>query len=157
MKFVSVFSTVVLCAGISYGHAEDSQAIAEQVKQAIVSQVKVTASPVVDSSLSACFAAEFHKVEIEIPWNGGTTSEDVLYAVTPAGLLEIRRPTMAQPMPEFLKLLKPEFGLKTEQDGAVMLGAVKGLYLRTKKRTRDIEPSVHQQGNTWNFIIDDFF
>ena len=106
-----------------------------------------------EPALSTCFASPFYLAEIEIGelvWR-----QKVSFARTNKGMVMIPKPGTEKKLPELLDLLKPEFTLKTEEDGQSMLSALKAIY--PSYVDDDFTPRMEKRGNQWVFIFDKFF
>ena len=106
-----------------------------------------------EPALSTCFDSPFYLAEIEIGelvWR-----QKVSFARTNKGMVMIPKPGTEKKLPELLDLLKPEFTLKTEEDGQSMLSALKAIY--PSYVDDDFTPRMEKRGNQWVFIFDKFF
>jgi len=137
--------------------APDDSLIAEQIKQAIMENMQIKASPIHDLGIKKCFSVKAYSVEILTKEVNGTSKQSAIYVKTENGVMEVDKPSTDAKLPELLKMIKPNFKLKTEEDGLTMLSAFKALYPRNQAFPSKVEPHVVRNGATWNFVIDKFF
>lgn len=144
-------------SGNSSATAQDDSLIAEQVKQAIMENMQVEASPIQDLGFNKCFSVKAYSIKIITKRVDVTTTQSAIYVKTENGVMEVNKPSMSAELPELLKMIKPNFKLKTEEDGLTMLSAFKALYALNQRNFVKVEPHVVRNGATWNFVIDKFF
>ena len=105
--------------------------------------------------LSRIFMARFFSVEVVV--NGGSEKETV--ARQGSGLVQVSTPSTTASMPSFLKLFKPDFRLKSEDDAHGLQDALDVLYpISTDFGSDDVNAKTFKHsGNQWTFIRGKFF
>ena len=93
--------------------APDDSLIAEQIKQAIMENMQIKASPIHDLGIKKCFSVKAYSVEILTKEVNGTSKQSAIYVKTENGVMEVDKPSTDAELPELLKMIKPNFKLKT--------------------------------------------
>lgn len=157
MRPVLALSTAALLLAGAAGYAQNDPQVAEAIKQELIKNTRVTATPIQDPGLAACFAAVFYKVTIQRDEGGGATSTSRrVYMKTAKGLEEASKPGTNEAVPTLLAAINPRFVLNNDAAGTAMLNALKSVYTDEHSFGREFDPKVVHDGGTWNFIFGEF-
>ncbi len=106
--------------------------------------------------LEKAFAATFYQVNIRLSSNA---SQKLVFARTGSSLVKMELPTSTASMPDLLKLLKPDFKLKTMADAKVLVTALDDIYplIALTADEKTLADTVQQSGDSWTFIRGAFF
>jgi len=156
MRSVSILSVAAVLMAATSSHAMSDAQVGEFIKQELVKKMSVTATPIKEPSVVSCFSAVFYRVEITRDVGGGTSTERAVYMRTAKGIEEASKPCTNQAMPMLPKIINPKFLLKDDATANTMLSALKAIYVRKSSFRPKVEPMVKRNGNTWNFILDEF-
>ncbi len=118
--------------------------------------IKVEPARLNDAGFLKVFSALFYQVTISIKTDDGTQIQQVIVAHVGDALLSISRPSSDADMPNFVKMLNPDFKLKTDDDAKSMQAALDSAYPVITDDDKKAE-KFRRTGNQWVFARGKFF
>jgi opacity protein-like surface antigen len=159
-KLLLVVAATVCCLTLAAQGAALSQEERAFFDKNISKIVQVEPSRLSDSSLERVFQAPFYKVTITInQGESGTQTMDLTVARVGQELVDVSLPGTNQDLPQFKKMLKPDFKLKTDKDAKDLQAALDILYpISSSFGGEDAKAkAIKHSGKQWTFVRGVFF
>ena len=165
MKYTFTFVLVILVAAITQtSTAEPSAAENERPPHPSSENGKnpeERVQPLKDKVLETLFTAQFYRFDIRKRQTGRNTekSEGLTMAKVDQQYIYLEQPTDSQFLPEFQRLFKKSFQIKTMEDARLIEAALNILYPITNQYAYSSlkDTTIRKQGDQWFFIRDTFF
>jgi hypothetical protein len=158
MRNAMILLIVALCSVPAISMAKDLTADEQAFFDKNISAVvKITPSRLDDPAMDKVFAAPFYEVTIEVKGgDGSTTTYKLMVARVGSGLASQDRPSSDADLPDFQKMIKPDFKLKIDDDAKTFQQALDAAYPIVGDDDKKAEAFQHT-GNQWVFIRGVFF
>ena len=118
--------------------------------------VKFQTEKVDDLAVEKVFTVPIYTVTVVIGLADGNPTTSLTVARIEDKLVGVNRPSGDGDLPDFQKMISPDFKLKTNTDGKMMQQALNVLYPAMMESEKKLI-SFRQAGNTWTFVRGEFF
>jgi hypothetical protein len=109
-----------------------------------------------DLAIEAVFSRPFYSLKLTIAVSGDGGSSTYIVARVDDAIVPMLQPGQDGDLPDFQKLLNPEFKLRTNTDGKMMQQALNVLYPPFMESEKKLI-SFRHAGTTWTFVRGEFF
>jgi hypothetical protein len=150
---VAMFLAIASVPSLAQSLTDDEKAFLDKHMPEVV---KVEPARLNDAGFLKVFSALFYQVTISIKTDDGTQTQQVIVAHAGDTLVSISRPGSEADMPNFVKMLNPDFKLKTDDDAKTMQSSLDTIYPLITDDEKKAEKFRHT-GNQWVFARGKFF
>jgi hypothetical protein len=124
--------------------------------QHISDVVKIEPTLIDAPAVQTVFAVPFYNVTIEIKEGDGNQTQQLVLVRMGDHLASATRPSSDAELPDFPKMIKPSFKLKTDDDAKALQSALDATCPIVGDDDKKAEKFTHN-GNEWHFIRGKFF
>lgn len=121
---------------------------------------RIESNPVVLDSMAlrSVFTPAFYAVEVKIhTTDQAYQTMQMLMAETKDGFVFLEKPSTNQKLPNFKKMIKSGFTLKTKKDAAVLMEAIDALFPENANFGEEKIRQIRQKDNRWELLMGEFF
>ena len=128
----------------------------EFFKQHASDMVRFETETLDDLAVEKVFSAPVYSVKVILPLGDGSPMTTFIVTRNGEALVALNQPGTDGDLPDFAKMISPEFKLRTNTDGKMLQQALNVLFpviMESEKKLR----SFRHTGNTWTFVRGEFF
>lgn len=118
--------------------------------------IRLDTQRLADPAFVQVFSSPFYTVKVVLKYADGEQSSDLIVARVGDSLVSVGRPSSDADLPDYLKLLNPDFKLRTDADAKKLQQALDTAYPIISDSDKKSEAFRHA-GHAWTFIRGDFF